>query len=110
MAKRPRKKTGKVPIRITINNLVPDDTNAMCNHGDKIQFTAQGQACVVVFKEFPLMGLSLGIGQSVVVVVCDTDFAIHYGVAAGTLKNTKIANAPYRIQSGGGLEWRRKKK
>ena len=57
------------------------------------------------------MGLSLDIGQSVVVVVCDTDFAIHYSVSAGTrLKSTKIRNAPYRIQSGGGMQSERNKK
>lgn len=110
MAKRPRRKSVKALIPITINNLIPDDGNVKCDEGDEIQFTAQGKACVVVFKEFPLMGLSLNIGQSVVIVVCDTDFAIHYDVSSGTLKNTKIDNAPYRIQSGGGMEWGRKKK
>jgi hypothetical protein len=108
----PKARTRKSkPIFINIDDdLLPDNGNVSCQPHDKIKFTAAGTPCVVVFKEF-LLGISLCEYESVVVVVCDTDFVVHYNVLSATrLKPPKTENAPYRIQGGSGIEDRRKKK
>jgi hypothetical protein len=108
----PKSRTRKSrPIFINIDDdLRPDNGNVACQPNDKIKFTAAGTACVVAFKEF-LLGISLCEYESVVIVVNDSDFVVHFDVCPATgLKTPKIANAPYRIQGGSGLEGERKKK
>lgn len=108
----PKARTGKSkPIFINIDDdLRPDNGNVSCHPNDKIKFTAAGTPCVVAFKEF-LLGISLCEYESVVVVVNDSDFVVHFDICSATrLKSPKIENAPYRIQGGSSIEDRRKKK